>query len=123
MLELMRKVLSLSLLRHDTDQERLGNSSRITQPPRSRVGVSSDHLSAWLVTLPPQPGLPGFVKPPLCSDDPIKLGSLMLWIDLVHSHFCASAPPHLFLCPSWDTEENIGLGVRDAGLEARLDIN
>lgn len=77
----------------------------------------------FLVTLPPQPGLPGFVKPPLCSNDPIKLGPLMLWIELVHSHLCASAPPHLFLCPSWDTGGNIRLRVRDAGLEARLDVN
>lgn len=41
----------------------------------------------------------------------------------VHSHVCASVPAYLFLCPSRDTGKNIRLGVRDAGLESRLNTN
>ena len=72
MLKLMRKVLMLSLLTDEADQERLSNLARITQL-KSRDRPSTDHLSL-LCCHHDQ----AFLALPMSSlFNPVKLVSLM----------------------------------------------
>lgn len=120
MFKLRRKTLflSLSLFIDETNKERLGNLPKITQLVSSRDGLSTDPLPNSYLT--PQPDL----SLPCQYHFSVQTSGLPPVLDIpVRSHLRGSAPSYLFLCSSWDTGKKVGLGVRDAGSESRLDTD